>query len=398
MLFYLIADEFNFNSSFQGPFPIIGTIYNNGSSTGLLSLVHEKKFDVVIGTLSLQLERLKFLSGTSFYMSDSSILTMPPTTTISPFEKLYMPFDVIIWSLIIFMCIIGILIITLTRLVSKKLYEFIVGNKVQHPILNMLIAFVGTTQKFLPHGTFSRFLLAKFLIFCLVMRGLYQGKLFDIMHRNIYEKEAKTINELIEKNYYFYTYESLSRRVQGFKFTKRYKLQNSKFLVFLKLLYIFFFRMIVIPFADIEKYQLKTLDPFFDGVVFSYEAQVLYHNYLNRKRFSFITCKERLVNNQLVFYLQKNHYLAEEFSEKIEWFREFGISNHIISKYVNPDYLRKTKREDVKEPLKFHELTATFGLWLGGLVLGCIILALEIIINSIKSQKRKIIKTINKIV
>lgn len=77
--------------------------------------------------------------------------------------------------------------------------------------------------------------------------------------------------------------------------------------------------MIVIPFAEIEKYQRKTLDSSFKGVVFSYEAHVLYQNYIYRKDFFLIMCKERLVRNQLVFYLQKNHFMAEKFSEKIEW-------------------------------------------------------------------------------
>lgn len=216
-----LSEVFNFLPSFEGPYDVIGAIYSNGSSNGLLALAHERKVDVVIGTLSLQIERLKYLSGTSFYMSNPTILTMPPTTKISPFKKLIMPFDLITWSLLIFMYTFGILIVTITRFASIAVYEFIVGKKVKNPILNMLIAFVGTTQHFLPRGTFSRFLLGKFLIFCLVMRGLYQGKLFHIMRSDLYEQNANTIDELIEKNFNFYTYESLSRRVQGFKFTER---------------------------------------------------------------------------------------------------------------------------------------------------------------------------------
>jgi hypothetical protein len=88
-------------------------------------------------------------------MSDATILTIPLTLPISPFEKLYMPFDFIIWSLIISMYLIGILIVIATRFGSKAVYEFVVGRKVKHPILNMLIAFVGTTQKLLPHGSES---------------------------------------------------------------------------------------------------------------------------------------------------------------------------------------------------------------------------------------------------
>jgi hypothetical protein len=217
----ILSDEFNFSPSFDGPYLNVGGIYSNGSSTGLMSLPHQRKTDIIIGELSLQLERLKFLSGTVFYMTDALILTMPPTSSISTFKKLYMPFDTITWSLIIAIYVIGVIVVTSARRMSETVYEFIVGQNVNHPILNMLIAFVGGTQTILPQRIFSRFLLVQFLIFCLVMRALYQGKLFDIMRKNIYEKEAETINELIDKNLNFYTYESLSRRVQGFKFAKR---------------------------------------------------------------------------------------------------------------------------------------------------------------------------------
>lgn len=216
-----LSDELNFHPSFHGPYFDIGTIFSNGSSIGLMSLPHEKKVDVIIGGLSLQLERLKYLSRTAFYMTDALILTMPPTSTISSFQKLYMPFDVITWSLIIAIYIMGVIIVTLTRRMSGTVYEFIVGQNVNHPILNMLIAIVGGSQIKLPQKVFSRFILVKFLLFCLVMRALYQGKLFDIMRRNIYEKNAESFDELIDKKFNFYTYESLSRRVQGFKFAQR---------------------------------------------------------------------------------------------------------------------------------------------------------------------------------
>lgn len=138
--------------------------------------------------------------------------------------------------------------------------------------------------------------------------------------------------------------------------------------------------MIVIQLNEINKYQLKTLDPSFKGVVFNYETPVLYENFVNRKNFSFIICKERFVKNQLVFYLQRNHFLVEKFSEKIELFREFGIMNFIISKYVDSNF-RGSREEDEREALKFRELSATFGLWIGGLAAGFIVFIIEILYN-----------------
>jgi hypothetical protein len=216
-----IARRYNFTNHYNGPFASIGVIYENGTSTGLLSSLWEHKNDIGIGLLSLQYERIKFIPATPFYISAATTLTMPPTLALTPLEKLLMPFDIFIWCLLISMYVGGICIITLSRLMSKNVYEFIVGKSVYHPILNMLIALVGGSQNILPKRTFSRFLLAKCLIFCLVMRGLYQGKLFDIMQKDIHEKEPKTIDELIERNYIFYAYDTLARRIQDAKIAKR---------------------------------------------------------------------------------------------------------------------------------------------------------------------------------
>lgn len=218
-----LGNEFNFFPTFFGPFNKIGSIFDNGTSDGLLGSVYQGELDVAIGTLSLQLERTNFLSATSFYSSIPLVLVIPPTQSISPFEKLYLPFDLTTWCLLVSIFVLAYIVIIASKCLSKTLYNLIVGNKVNFPFTNMMIAFLGSSQSqsTLPKSNFPRFLLAKFLLFCLVLRGLYQGKLFDIMQMDINEKEPRTIDDLIDSNVIFYTYESLSRRVSGFKFTKK---------------------------------------------------------------------------------------------------------------------------------------------------------------------------------
>lgn len=216
-----LAEEFNFTPKFSKPFESIGTIRDNGSSSGLLGSLYTRQNDIAIGSLSLQFDRLKFLSASSSFATIPIVIVIPPTSSISPFEKLYLPFDLATWSLILIMFLIGYLVIILARFFSSTLYSLIVGKNVNYPFTNMFIAFFGNAQNVLPSANFSRFLLAKFLIFCLVIRGLYQGKLFDIMQKDIHEKESVTIDDLVQRNFIFYTYESLSRRVEGQSFAKK---------------------------------------------------------------------------------------------------------------------------------------------------------------------------------
>lgn len=217
-----IASEFNASVIFED-FETIGTVYENGTATtGMLPSVYKKTHDAAIGTLSLQYDRAQFLSETKSFLSVAIILVMPPTRMISPFSKLARPFTILVWILLTATFFIGFVIIVVLNSTSKRAYKFVVGNDVNYPFLNMLIAFFGGTQNKLPQFTFARYLLMKFLLFCLVIRCLYQGKLYIMLQMNLFEKQAETIDDLMERGMTFYTYESLSKRVEGFKFAKKF--------------------------------------------------------------------------------------------------------------------------------------------------------------------------------
>ncbi|XP_070509147.1 glutamate receptor ionotropic, NMDA 3B-like [Chironomus tepperi] len=357
-----LAQEFNFSPKFVNH-ESIGIASGNRSS-GLLGALYNRKNDIAIGTLSLQIDRTQYLSATSMFASIPIVAVIPPQPFISPFEKFFIPFDITTWILLFAMFFIGYAVILISKLISIALYRIIVGHKVPFPFTNMLIAFFGGTQVTLPKGNFSRFLLAKFLLFCLVIRSLYQGQLFDIMKKDIYEKTPTTFDDLMAKGYTFYAYESLSRRMQGLKFAKSvHPIKNS----------------------EIELYRQKTLDSSFNGIVFSYEPQVIYMNFMNKNSHAYLILNERLVTNQMVFYLQENHFLTEHFQEIINWFREFGITNFILSEYIDPLYMKKFPPSSKSEPLTLKELSAVFYIWFGGLGAAGVVCLLEIGIGCKKS-------------
>lgn len=90
-------------------------------------------------------------------------------------------------------------------------------------------------------------------------------------------------------------------------------------------------------------------------------------NFMNKNTHAYLILNERFVTNQMVFYLQENHFLAEHFQDKINWFREFGITNFILSKFIDPLYLKKFPPDSKSEPLTLKELSAVFYIWFGGL-------------------------------
>lgn len=214
-----LGDCFNFKPSFI-PFGNIGSVKKN-TSTGVLNAVLKREIDIAIGTLSLQIDRAESMSATTMFTSTPIILVIPAPSHILPFKKLFLPFDYTTWILLFVIFATGYAVIVITKACSVQLYRLIVGYRVSFPFTNMLIAFIGQSQHHLPKANFSRFLLGKFLIFCLIIRSMYQGKLYDIMKKDIFQKMPESFDDLMAKDYIFYTYESLSSRVQGFKFAHK---------------------------------------------------------------------------------------------------------------------------------------------------------------------------------
>lgn len=79
---------------------------------------------------------------------------------------------------------------------------------------------LGISQAKLPTRNFSRFLLLNMLMYCLVLRSAYQGAFFNTMVSNKSKPSAATIDEMVQKKYTLYAYETLAARLQGFSFYK----------------------------------------------------------------------------------------------------------------------------------------------------------------------------------
>jgi len=99
---------------------------------------------------------------------------------------------------------------------------------------------------------------------------------------------------------------------------------------------------------------------------------------MHMKDYSYLVLKERFVTNQMVFYLQENHFLADHFSEKIEWFRDFGITNFILDEFVDTVHIHISAPENTSKPLKFSELSGIFTIWIVGLAAAATVCLIEI--------------------
>lgn len=93
--------------------------------------------------------------------------------------------------------------------------DFVFGTGNRNPYLNLLVGVVGGSQSVPPKRNFARFLLMLHLIYCLVLRTLYQGSFFELLHSNKRYAEVQSVDEMIERDFKFYAQSGIAGLFQG---------------------------------------------------------------------------------------------------------------------------------------------------------------------------------------
>jgi hypothetical protein len=143
---------------------------------------------------------------TTLPVTDTQLyIFMTPAEAYTPYEKLFLPFDIETWALLAFTFGITVLVIFVTNLLSKTTRQLVYGQKIDNPFWNVVSIFFGISQTRLPIETFPRLILTYFVIFCLIFRTCYQNKLFQYMTSEPRRAPPKTIEDIIDRNYIVYS-------------------------------------------------------------------------------------------------------------------------------------------------------------------------------------------------
>ncbi|CAG9799895.1 unnamed protein product [Chironomus riparius] len=114
---------------------------------------------------------------TSTFRQTQFIFLLTASDPITITEKLFLPFDIHTWIMLIITFGIAFLVIFITNQMPKKFQKLIYGTGIKTPVLNIFYIFFGIGQMKIPDKTFPRFLLTSFILFCLIFRTCYQTKL-----------------------------------------------------------------------------------------------------------------------------------------------------------------------------------------------------------------------------
>lgn len=129
-----------------------------------------QRVDVQLQTLPLTTQLRFEVVMTTPHQTYEVIFLIPPGELYTSLEKLLLPFDEETWMWLAASFIIGISIIFIVQRQRQSIQDFVFGNNVTTPTLNLFIAWFGLGQMVLPRKNFARFLLTLFILFSLIMR------------------------------------------------------------------------------------------------------------------------------------------------------------------------------------------------------------------------------------
>ncbi|KAG5681326.1 hypothetical protein PVAND_010773 [Polypedilum vanderplanki] len=337
--------EINFYHGVTDPF---GTVYINGTATGALGDVQAEKTDIALGDYFLKASRWNFLDTSNSYLNYPVFCMIPKSDKLTAMEKMLQPFSKTVWIFLMVTLLIGLLSVFLINVKIQKLKPIVYGNKVNDPLMNMLIVVFGLQQKKLPKTHFARFILINFIILCLVLRSVYQGSLYKFLQSDGRHKDIQTIQELIDNKFTFLTYETNLDLIKG----------TPKLLETIHVL------------KSTKKQNIDELMAISKRVTM-FVSEVNFIDYSRTHRtFPYTIINENFLTMNVVMYYRKDFYLKEAIDSKIQhilsgglmnfWLREFDFTDYWKIETLDPMMLTMDHLEGAFYLLIFGNLIAFF--------------------------------------
>lgn len=135
-------------------------------------------------------------------------MALPPGEKHTGYEKFVLCFDKLTWILIIVTFVVAFSTIFIVNFSSDLVKNIVFERVITSPALNVARIFSGVSQVTTPRRTFARILTVLFILYSLIIRTSWQGKMFEFLQKNMTKPGVRTIDEMIEKTYSFYVTEA----------------------------------------------------------------------------------------------------------------------------------------------------------------------------------------------
>lgn len=174
-----------------------------------------------MGAIGHTEKRLEDFTASFPYGYVNLLFAIPKGIPYSSFEKLFFPFNIVIWWLICACFIFGFGLFIYLRLIKTKIRDLIVGTNNSTPFLNMINIFLGGPLNILPKSITALKLFIIWLLTSLILRTAYQGHLFGMLQSDKTSPRINTLVKLNQSNFLIYTtaafYNTIQRSMPEFR-------------------------------------------------------------------------------------------------------------------------------------------------------------------------------------
>lgn len=181
-----------------------GYLYENGTGTGAIKKLLNNETDIILGDYFLKQDRLKVFDSMDPYFESQFVYIIPPPSKLSSFEKLFQPFNLHVWITVLACYLIGTLFILIVNRLSQKARRLFFGHETTSPFTNMFLILLGSSQTIVPSNSFPRLLLMTFIIFCMVIRTIFQGSLYRFLQSDGSRSQVSSVDEMLDENFDFH--------------------------------------------------------------------------------------------------------------------------------------------------------------------------------------------------
>ncbi|XP_037921286.1 uncharacterized protein LOC119658094 [Hermetia illucens] len=335
-----------------------GFIFDNGSMTGTFEMLKNGVADLTLGCFRYSEQRVRHFASTYSYYQVPIVVAIPQGISYTALERLFYPFSDAVWFWILVVFLIAAFLIVVLRYFAKRPVEsFIIGSNNRTPIYNMLISALGGQVNHPPNRTFARFILLKWLILTLVLRGTYQGILYDFIRSNTEKKLPSTFAELADAGYTIHT----DPPTEDIAFANK----DLK-------------RIYTVSVESQHAYLLRLQKGLPKAGILLPRDYVAYFNSVHYKGGPLHILKERVLVQPNCIYFQKHSFLAKPMNDIVLMFSTGGLLGKWYNDFTEIKYSLHGSRPSASQ-FSNEQLSGAYEIFGALIGVSCLIFVLELL-------------------
>lgn len=262
----------------------------------------------------------------------------PPGGIYNPLASLFYPLQPIVWILLSGTFVLAAFVILLLKFYPSNIQRYRGSNELNRAtILNMIAVYFGgpvplhgpPNQSRLP--TFIKILFVVWSASCLVLRGSYQGALYDLLRRDPLDTSINTFRQVVNSDCDIHivgfasfqlTYLNVSMERQVFSFTYHDFHEITRFLCRVRC----FYEPMRVILGNLSRREIT-------GALYAPVVSIDYFNSLNRRNRALRKMEDFITMMPVVWYFRKNTVRIQAVNEEFMRYSENGIIEFYFRKF-----------------------------------------------------------------